>query len=220
MNINKVREVISSAFSAAGFTKDSYSVRLESPTSLKLYGDSNSLHVIFDEGTLPVVSVKKIVKLSVYLEEIYIDARGGKIKLRHFPDINFKFDDAEEDERVAVFTCEANLHAGPAEVCHDLLSELDDKYGSDPKRRKIARKVLQYAEVWAIMNAEGGTNFYGMDKHAALDAKNHCIDFVKQQMRKDDSTHGSILVVLLVQLILPYIIKWAVEKMLDRLING
>lgn len=214
MNIHDVRDIISSAFSAAGFTQDSYTVNLSSPTTVHLYGDSDSLHVIFAPKTLPTMSVQKIIKLSVNLEEIYVDSKGGKIKLKNFPDINFRFDASSDGEP----------HCGashPPILGTDLLDEVDAKYGGDPARRKIARKVLQYAHAWAIMSVEGGTSFAGFDEGARRDAVNQCVDFVTEQMRADpDVRHGSVLIIMLVQLILPYIIKWIVERMIDRLING
>lgn len=220
MNINEVREIVSSAFSSAGFTKGSYTIHLPSPTIVHIYGDENSVQIVFDRNTLPTASVKKILKLTVSLEEIYVSSRGGKIKLRHFPDINFKFDEAEEDEAdVSIFGSAHVCH--PAEACASLLSEVDAKYGGDACRRKLARKVLQYAQAWATMNVDSGVCFVGLDSNQQRDAKNSCIDFVKEQMKNDDdATHGSIIVVFLIQLILPYIIKWVVERVIDRLING
>ena len=143
MNIREIRDLITSAFSSTGLKHESYIVNCPSPLTATIEGSEDAISVKFT-GNLPKLTVKKIVTLSIELEAIYMDGDGGKVKLKHFPDIRFNF-----DEEVSEIRCGS---------CHivDISEEVDAKYGSDPQNKRIAHKVLHYCEAWASVALESG----------------------------------------------------------------
>lgn len=204
MDIQSIRDKISSLFTADGLSIKEYTVKCASPTTVRLLGDGESLWVKFDKATQPLLSVKKIITISVNLEELYVGPDGGKIKLKNFPDINFTFDDAE-----GTFGCEMFS-------ADDMLEEIEEEFG-DAESRRLAEKCLTYGRAWATMCRDGGTCFSELSDRDIRSMKKQCASFIREQVREE---HGSIIVLLLMQFVLPYIIRWVAERIIDRLINS
>ena len=218
MDITKLREVkglIAKAFSEDGLVVDGYTVKCQSPLTTHLYGDDAKVQLLFG-GTRPVLSVTKFITFSVELEEFYLHDEGGTIKLKNFPDINFEF--ANMSEVICGGTDESCTNEFYVRRVTGICEEIDSQFG-DPARQRIAHKCLQYAQAWATMSMDGGTNFASMSARDIKLMKAECRAFVKAQIKQEER-HGSIIVIFLVQMILPYIIKWIVERVIDKLING
>jgi len=205
MDIQSIRDKISSLFTADGLSINEYTVKCASPTTIRLLGETEALWIKFDKATQPLLSIKKIITFSVHLEELYVGETGGKIKLKNFPDINFSFDEAEGSFGCHMFSED------------EMLSEIESEFG-DAESRRLAQKCLQYGRAWATMCMDGGTCFSELSSREIKEMKKQCASFIREQVRAD--LHGSILVLILVQFVLPYIIRWIAERIIDRLING
>jgi len=206
MDITSIRDKISQLFTADGLSINEYTVKCASPTTIRLLGETGALWIKFDKATQPLLSVKKIITFSVYLEELYVGEDGGKIKLKNFPDINFTFDEAD-----GAFGCTLlNLD-------DELSSEIEKEFG-DAESRRLAQKCLQYGQAWATMCRDGGTCFGELSPREARSMKKQCAAFIREQIK--DELSGSVLVFILMQFVLPYIIRWIAERIIDRLINS
>ena len=210
-DIRGIKDKITEVFSSDGLTIDSYTVKCESPLTTHTYVDDENVQVIF-AGKKPVISVRKFITISVELEEIWLHNTGGKIKLKNFPDINFDLDDNKE---MICGSCTPSDELPIRQM--GLYHDIDEKFG-DKQSRRLAQRALQYAQAWSAMTLDGGANFATLSAKDARIMKAECRRFVMEQFKQD--RHGSIVVVLLINWILPYIIKWVVERVIDNLING
>lgn len=205
---------INSAFYEDGLDVEGYNVKCESPLTASLYSGNGAVHLIFS-GNRPLLSIVKVITFSVELEELYVDADGkGKVKLKNFPDINFQIDDNSEKLFGAVSKSSQYEVLSPDT---SLYSEIEGKFG-DKESRRLAAKALKYAQSWATVAVNGGTDFANASSRDVKQMKREAYKFTMQQMKSDLS--GSILAVLLINMILPYIIKWVVERVIDNIING
>lgn len=213
MDIMEITGQINKAFQKDGLDVKGYNVRCVAPLNAMLYSGHGPVQLVFNQNR-PMLSITKIITISVELQELYIDADGtGTIKLKNFPDINFKIDDDTKvfgapplASQYEVLSSDTDLHA-----------EIDGKF-EDAESRRLADKALEYAQAWTMLALEGGTDFAGASSSDVKKLKKACYKFTKQQMKSEVS--GSIIAVLLINLLLPYIIKWIVEKVIDRMINN
>jgi hypothetical protein len=214
MDVMEIVHQINSAFFEEGLDVGGYTVKCESPLTTTLYSGNGAVHLIFS-GNRPLLSIVKIITFSVELEELYIDADGkGKIKLKNFPDINFQIDNKKE----RIFgTPSKSSQYEVLSTNTSLYNEIEGKF-EDRESRRLAKKALEYAQSWAMVAVNGGTDFAGASSADVRRMKKEAYNFTKQQMESEIS--GSIIAVLLINLILPYIIKWVVERVIDNLING
>ena len=214
MDIMEVVRKINSAFYEDGLDVEGYNVKCESPLTASLYSGNGAVHLIFS-GNRPLLSIVKVITFSVELEELYVDADGkGKVKLKNFPDINFQIDDNSEKLFGAVSKSSQYEVLSPDT---SLYSEIEGKFG-DKESRRLAAKALKYAQSWATVAVNGGTDFANASSRDVKQMKEEAYRFTMQQMKSDLS--GSIIAVLLINMILPYIIKWVVERVIDNIING
>jgi len=213
MNITEIRDLVFSVFSKTGLKHNDYTITCPSPLNCNIHGDGTYLHLKF-VGELPQLSVKKFITMSVDLQEIYSDRTGGIIRLKNFPDIRFTYDQFSDSPVYG--SCDH--YENEMHLLDGLADEVNSRYGSDPKKGRMASRVLQHCETWAEMSLRGGTQFYGMSKLSRKAMVDKCVKHVTKQMKED--RHGSIVIVLLINWLLPYIIKSIAERMIDRLING
>lgn len=214
MDIMEVVRKINSAFLEEGLDVEGYNVKCESPLTTTLYSGNGAVHLIFS-GNKPLLSIVKIITFSVELEELYVDANGkGKVKLKNFPDINFQIDDNQErifgaaskSSQYEVLSPDTSLH-----------TEINGKF-EDKESRRLAAKALKYAQSWATVAVNGGTDFANASSADVKQMKKDAYKFTMEQMKSDIS--GSIIAILLINMILPYIVKWVVERVIDNIING
>lgn len=213
MDVMEITSQINKAFQKDGLDVKGYNVRCVAPLNAMLYSGQGPVQLVFS-GNRPTLSIVKIITFSVELEEVYIDTSGaGKIKLKNFPDINFNIDD---DTKA--------FGAPPLSSQYEVLSpdtylnlEMDSEF-KDPQSRRLAGKALGYAQAWAAIALEGGTDFAGASSSDIKKLKRECYKFTQQQMKSEVS--GSVIAILLINLVLPYIIKWIVERVIDRMINN
>jgi hypothetical protein len=213
MDIREIKNLIAQAFTKDGVEFKGYMIKCVSPMSAVFHVNGDAMKLEFTSNR-PVFSVTKIITFSVELEELYITDDGGTIKLKHFPDINFTFDDDGNAERT--FGCEGcSTQALTGQT--DLYDEINAKFG-DAESRRLASRALSYAESWATVALDSGECFANASPSTVRQMKKECRAFVADQMKEERS--GSVLVILLVNFLLPYIIKWIVERVIDNLINS
>ena len=87
---------MSSIFSEGGFKVSDFTVKVQSETSIDIYKNKESIIIDFQENQ-PTVTIKKIIRLKLTVEEIELNKDGGLLKLDRFPDIPFKYEWLENE---------------------------------------------------------------------------------------------------------------------------
>ncbi|NDC96132.1 hypothetical protein EB077_12565, partial [bacterium] len=130
---------------------------------------------------------------------------------KYFPDIHFNY--ATESKAIGAYDID---NVDFLEIESDIAKEYDDD-----NRQKLANKCLQYAKEWATIASYGGVSFRDCDFNQQKKLKTQCKQFVRESVLNDEEVrYGSvILTFILIQVILPIIIKWVVEKLFKRLSN-
>ena len=206
MSPKEISEVLFKIFSDEGYKVNGFTIQSKSPLVANTYSDENKTSIKFGNNH-PRVSIKRLITLYAYIEEIVLGKTGGSIKLRNFPDINFSY------EKSLLSFFEQNFHSH-----EDLYNEIEAAY-SDPTKKKIAHKCLQYGTEWATIVSQSG-GFCGLDGQSKQELKSQCLKFVIDNVRKDfekEKKYGSvILTYLLVFIIIPAVAKFIITRLLEK----
>ena len=204
MRPEELRAALSNIFSSNGFIINGFNIKCETPLDIKLEHKDDSVIITFGNNA-PKASIKKIITISVIVEQICLQETGGYIKFKYFPQIKFSYDKVFGDT-----TNNINLDS--------IYLEIDNKY-SDNQDREVARMCLRFANEWATICQSSGVNFASSDFKTRRKLKKECYSFVEENVRKDlDKKYGSIILTwLFFYIALPMIIKWIVAKVLSRL---
>jgi hypothetical protein len=91
--LKKVYDVLNSMSSKKGFKVDKFTITAKSPVIARITTSDGHVSIDFI-GNTPVVTVRKIIKISISVLGITLMPSGGIVRLDNFPDIPF---DYEED---------------------------------------------------------------------------------------------------------------------------
>jgi hypothetical protein len=148
-----------------------------------------------------------LITLYAYIEEISLGKSGGLIKLKNFPNINFSY----EKSTISFFNENYQFQ-------NDLFNEIETKY-SDPIKKKIAHKCLQYGTEWATIVSQSG-GFCELNYESKRNLKSQCLNFVIENVKRDfenEKEHGSvILTYLLVFIIIPAVARFIIVRLLEK----
>ena len=168
----------------------------------------DSISIDFTEN-LPTATIKRLVSLSFQIQGVVFRKDSGTLRIKHFPDINFKYSKEE-----AIFGQTHAVDLDFSEIEKDICKEYDDDV-----RKFLAHRCLQYANEWATIASYGGQDFRSCGHTETAKLKRQCGKFIKESLyNNQDLKYGSvILTFILLQVLLPIIIKWIVEKVFRKL---
>ena len=205
MSPKVIYDTLNKLFSKEGFTVNGYRVKSESPL-VACITDNNGVFELEFGNNNPKVEITKFITLYAYIEQINFGETGGLIKLRNFPDFKFSYTSSMFNSYPISFESES------------IGEEITSQYSSK-RDREIAKKCLQYAEEWATICHQSGVTFDNTDRYILY---NNCYDFVEENIKDDvEKRYGSVILTwIFVYVVLPMIIKWIVNKVLERLFNN
>ena len=99
MSPKEISEVLFQIFDGDGYKVNGFTIQSQSPLIANIFGDQNQTSIKFGQNK-PRASIKKLITLYAYVEEIVFRKEGGSIKLKNFPDIE-KLKDATRDIKFA-----------------------------------------------------------------------------------------------------------------------
>jgi cellulose synthase/poly-beta-1,6-N-acetylglucosamine synthase-like glycosyltransferase len=207
MSPKQFSEILFQIFSEEGYKVNGFTFQSESPMVANTYSNEHETSIKFGSN-YPRVSIKRLITLYAYVEEIVLGKNGGSIKLKNFPDINFSY------EKSLLSFFEANFKAHD-----DLYNEIEVIYSDDPTKKKIAYQCLQYGNEWATIVSQSG-GFCGINGQSKKELKSQCLQFVIDNVRKDfeqEKKYGSvILTYLLVFIVIPAVAKFIITRLLEK----
>lgn len=211
MDLIKIKEAIDQAFSKNGYSISKFSIFIPNSTTIKVEKKDNSVQVLF-LNNLPAVKTKKLfLSIKAEVEGIILGQDGGSIKLKHFPDINFSYN---ED------TTEQRFGSPPLVNLEKIKQEIATQY-PDNKRKTVAELALNYANEWATLASNGGVDFKQCDEKSKKQLYQDCKNFVYENIinsKKVEPKSSSVALILL-YFFLPAIINWVVKRFLDQLVK-
>lgn len=206
MDLKKISEIINQLFED-GYKANNVVVKCQSPTSLTIIKDKQGILIKFIDK-LPCVELNKFIRFKLDVEGISFGENAGIIKIKNFPDMPFSYEDNQ-----TLDSAYGNVNIDVSE------EEINTAFKSESKR-KIASRCLHYAKEWATIASLNGVRFDSYDKFDKFILKNKCYYFVEEQIKKDeDLQYGSFISIFILSLILPTIIKWAVDRILRSLLT-
>lgn len=204
MKPEELKSALNNIFSPNGFILNGFNIKCNTPLDAKIENKDNNILITFNSNT-PKASIKKIITLSVNVEQICLENTGGYIKFKYFPVIRFSYD--------KVFS-----ESIPYVNLDPIYLEIDNKYG-DKQDREVAKMCLQFANEWATICQSSGVDFSNTDGKTRRRLKKECYLFVEENVHKElEREYGSVILSwLFIYIVLPMIIKWIVAKILSRL---
>jgi hypothetical protein len=208
MDLKNIYQILNQLFST-GFYVNNIKIKCQTPADVKIVNNGESVYFSF-ENNLPSAEVHKFITLKLNVEGVSFGKTGGMIKLKNFPDIPFDY------EPKKTFGSELNK----INLDHiDIEKEINATFQSKSKR-KIASRCLQYAKDWATIASLSGVQFSKCDQFDYFVLKNQCYYFVEEQIKNDkELKYGSFVSIIILGMILPAIIKWAVERVIRSLLT-
>jgi hypothetical protein len=206
MSPREIYENISNLFNGEGIVVKGFKITSKTPTVATVRYDNEIAHITFGENQ-PKAEITKIITIYAYIEKIVFGPEGGSIKLRNFPDFSFSY--AEELST----TCATFDNS-------DICNEIEVKY-CKKSYKDIAKKCLQYSEEWATMSMCNGITFDNADYFDRWRLKDQCYNFVYENaVEEAEEKYGSIILTwIFLYVILPTIIRWIVNRFLDKLFD-
>ncbi len=197
-------------FNGNGIEVNGFKIKADSPCVADISHDNNTTTIKFDVNQ-PRAEIKKFITLKAYIEQITFGEESVSIKLRNFPDLNFKYES----------TSLVDLFVKDFTHCFELEHEIDKKY-SDTKQKEIAKKCLQYAEEWSRICMQSNVDFSNAGCAERKQLKSECYAFVKENITSDikEKYSSVFLTFILISVVIPAIISWVVHRMLDRLFTA
>lgn len=207
MDLIKIKSIVDTLFSG-GYNIGHILLKCESPAKITITNDNNGTYLKFEEN-LPSAHINKLIKFKIYVEGISLGEKSGVIKLKNFPDVKFDYEQKAK-----------SFGAMPKEVKIDNSDEEINSYFKSEPKRKLAKKCLQYAEAWATIASLNGVVFRDCDSYDKFILRNQCYYFVEDQIKNDeDLKYGTFISIFILGLILPAIIKWAVDRVIRALLT-
>jgi len=209
MDISYIKDAIEQAFSKVGFNIAKFAISCPSPLSVIIEKNDDGIKFTFIQNFPTIKTTKFFLSIKTEVEGIFLGKDGGSIKLRHFPDFNFKY----SDENTELFgSSNFNLD--------NIQQEINTKY-PDRKRKRIADLALTYANEWANIASQNGIVFSGCKQSNKDKLSDDCQQFVYENIinSKEIEAKSAALAFILLYFILPTIINWVVKRFLDQLFN-
>ena len=206
MSPREIYQSIASLFNGEGIIVKGFKVTSKTPTVANVTYGADIVEVTFGQNQ-PKAEITRIITMYAHIEKIVFGPEGGSIKLRNFPDFSFGYGE-EETIKFANFD-NSDIHA-----------EIEGKY-AQKSYKDIAKKCLQYSEEWATMCMGRGITFDNADYFDRWQMKDQCYDFVHDNIVEDaEKKYGSIVITwIFLYIILPTIIKWIINRFLDKLFD-
>jgi len=213
MSPKEISEIFDKLFSDEGYIVNGFKIKSKSPLIANIENKDKLTEISFGSNP-PKAEITRIITLYAYVEGLVFGETGGSVKLRNFPDLSFSYEGS-------VFSVNPNMvDSEHIEECVKIEDEICSQYSSE-RDRKIANKCLQYAKEWATICHQSGVTFANADYADRYVHYNNCYDFVEENIQEDvEKRYGSVILTwLFVYVVLPMIIKWIVNKVLERLYN-
>ena len=206
MSPRDIYQSIASLFNGEGIVVKGFKVTSKTPTVATLRYDADIAEITFGENQ-PKAEITRIITMYAYIEKIVFGPEGGSIKLRNFPDFSFGYG-------------EESMHKFVRFDNSDIYAEIEGKY-AEKSYKDIAKKCLQYSEEWATMSMCNGITFDNADYFDRWKLKDQCYNFVHDNVLEDaEKRYGSIVITwIFLYIILPTIIKWIINRFLDKLFD-
>jgi len=207
MSPREIYDSISDLFTDKGILVKGFKIKSKTPSVVTVRYDNDIAEITFGENQ-PRAEITKIITIYAYIEKIIFGPEGGSIKLRNFPDFSFGYG----DETATVKFCRFDNS--------DICNEIEVKY-SKKSYKDIAKKCLQYSEEWATMCMGRGVTFDNADYFDRYTLKDQCYNFVYENIVDDaEEKYGSIILTwVFLYIILPTIIRWIINRFLDKLFD-
>ena len=207
MSPREIYKSISDIFTGKGIAVKGFKITCKSPSVATFRYEDDTVSITFGGDNQPKAEITRIITMYAYIEKIVFAPEGGSIKLRNFPDFSFGYG---EDETVKFCNFD-NV---------DIYDEIEGKY-AQKSYKDIAKKCLQYSEEWATMCMGKGVTFDNADYFDRWKLKDQCYNFVHENVLEDaEKRYGSIVLTwIFLYIILPTIIKWIINRFLDKLFD-
>lgn len=208
MSPREIHQHISSLFNGKGILVKGFKITSKTPTVATLRYDNEIAEITFGENQ-PKAEITKIITIYAHIEKIIFGPEGGSIKLRNFPDFSFSYGEESTDYA----TCGTFDNS-------EIRLEIEGKYAKK-SYKDIAKKCLQYSEEWATMSMCNGITFDNADYFDRWRLKDQCYNFVYENVVEDaEKKYGSIILTwVFLYVILPTIIRWIINRFLDKLFD-
>lgn len=206
MSPREIYQSISSIFNGEGIVVKGFKVTSKTPTVANITYGADIAEITFGQNQ-PKAEITRIITMYAHIEKIVFGPEGGSIKLRNFPDFSFGYGEEVTHKFVRFDNS-------------DIYAEIEGKYAKK-SYKDIAKKCLQYSEEWATMSMCNGITFDNADYFDRWRLKDQCYDFVHDNVLEDaEKRYGSIVITwIFLYIILPTIIKWIINRFLDKLFD-
>lgn len=207
MSPKEINVTLRNLFNGNGIEVKGFKIKAESPCVANISHGNNTTIIKFGENQ-PRAEITKLITFYAYIEQIVFGEEGGSVKLRNFPDFSFGYGDSADTLKFCNFN---NA---------DIYAEIEGKY-SKKSYKDIAKKCLQYSEEWATMCMGKGVTFDNADYFDRYTLKDQCYNFVYDNVVEDaEKKYGSIILTwIFLYVILPTIIRWIINRFLDKLFD-
>ena len=206
MSPREIYQSISSIFNGEGIVVKGFKVTSKTPTVANITYGADIAEITFGQNQ-PKAEITRIITMYAHIEKIVFGPEGGSIKLRNFPDFSFGYGEEVTHKFVRFDNS-------------DIYAEIEGKY-AEKSYKDIAKKCLQYSEEWATMSMCNGITFDNADYFDRWKLKDQCYNFVYDNVVEDaEKRYGSIVITwIFLYIILPTIIKWIINRFLDKLFD-
>ena len=206
MSPREIYQSISSIFNGEGIVVKGFKVTSKTPTVANITYGADIAEITFGQNQ-PKAEITRIITMYAHIEKIVFGPEGGSIKLRNFPDFSFGYGEEVTHNFVRFDNS-------------DIYAEIEGKYAKK-SYKDIAKKCLQYSEEWATMSMCNGITFDNADYFDRWKLKDQCYNFVYDNVVEDaEKRYGSIVITwIFLYIILPTIIKWIINRFLDKLFD-
>ena len=206
MSPRAIYQSISSIFNGEGIVVKGFKVTSKTPTVANITYGADIAEITFGQNQ-PKAEITRIITMYAHIEKIVFGPEGGAIKLRNFPDFSFGYGEEVTHKFVRFDNS-------------DIYAEIEGKYAKK-SYKDIAKKCLQYSEEWATMSMCNGITFDNADYFDRWKLKDQCYNFVYDNVVEDaEKRYGSIVITwIFLYIILPTIIKWIINRFLDKLFD-
>ena len=206
MSPREIYQSISSIFNGEGIVVKGFKVTSKTPTVANITYGADIAEITFGQNQ-PKAEITRIITMYAHIEKIVFGPEGGLIKLRNFPDFSFGYGEEVTHKFVRFDNS-------------DIYAEIEGKYAKK-SYKDIAKKCLQYSEEWATMSMCNGITFDNADYFDRWKLKDQCYNFVYDNVVEDaEKRYGSIVITwIFLYIILPTIIKWIINRFLDKLFD-
>ena len=206
MSPREIYQSISSIFNGEGIVVKGFKVTSKTPTVANITYGADIAEITFGQNQ-PKAEITRIITMYAHIEKIVFGPEGGSIKLRNFPDFSFGYGEEVTHKFVRFDNS-------------DIYAEIEGKYAKK-SYKDIAKKCLQYSEEWATMSMCNGITFDNADYFDRWKLKDQRYNFVYDNVVEDaEKRYGSIVITwIFLYIILPTIIKWIINRFLDKLFD-